>query len=74
MIKKLNDLKINESGKIEDIVGNNKIKFLQIGFTKGTLITMKTKSPFDGPIDIIMRNSHLVMRKEEAEHILINII
>ena len=72
MIKKLSDLKIGENGNIEDIVGSNRAVFLQMGLTKGTAISVNRAAPFGSPIDVIVRNCHLMMRKEEAENILVD--
>lgn len=70
----LDVLKIGERVKIHEI---NSLelpsKFFEMGLLPGSLIEVKHKAPFNGPIGLFIHNSNILIaiRKSEAVHILV---
>lgn len=71
--KNLNDLKINQKGKIEEIKNKETIKrrLLDLGLVKGTQITPVLVSPSKDPRAFLVRGSIIAIREEDAQNILI---
>lgn len=71
----LNDLKINQKGKIEEITNKDTIKrrLLDLGLVKGTQITPVLVSPSKDPRAFLVRGSIIAIREEDAQNILISI-
>lgn len=70
----LNKLEIGETGIIKDIIhtsSNIKQRLLEMGLTNGTKIKIIRYAPFGDPIEILVRNYHLTIRKDEAKFILV---
>ena len=70
----LNELKVNESGKVVKILGDNSLKrrLLDMGLVPGTSVTVSTIAPIGDPIDILVKGYHLSLRREEASKIIVN--
>lgn len=68
---KLSELKSGEKGKITDIDENCPIRerMWDMGLVKGTEVTLLRSAPFRGPIEIILRGYHLVLRREDGEKV-----
>lgn len=68
---KLSELKKGEKGIIESINANPSMmqKFLSMGLTPGEEVIIEKIAPLGSPIDLIVKNYHLSLRKEEAEMI-----
>lgn len=74
---KLSELKVNQSARIlkVDILDSNlKIHILEMGMTKGTTIKILNIAPLGDPISIAIRGYELAIRKEDANHILVEVI
>ena len=69
----LNDLKINQKGKIEEITNNGTIKrrLLDLGLVKGTQIIPVLVSPSKDPRAFLVRGSIIAIREEDAQNILV---
>ena len=69
----LTDLKSGESGKIKSILleKNRKLRLMIFGLTKGTIITLHRIAPLGDPLDVVVRNFHLLIGRKEAEKIII---
>ncbi|BAL80570.1 metal-dependent transcriptional regulator [Caldisericum exile] len=70
----LADLKVGESGKIvsiKDEAGKLKSKLLSMGATSGTVVKVKRLAPLGDPIEVLILDYHLSLRKSEAEQILV---
>ncbi|MBP7652804.1 ferrous iron transport protein A [Candidatus Dependentiae bacterium] len=71
---KLVELNDNERGKIKKIECHGKIKkrLLEMGFMKGETIERKKCAPLADPIEFVIKNYHISLRRSEAEHIIID--
>jgi len=73
----LDKLKIGEIVKIHSIQTSDiPAKFYELGFYPGSVIEIKHKAPFDGPIcvNILENNSLIAVRVSEAKLIITEII
>ncbi len=68
---KLNKLDINTSAKIEKLncSGDIKRRLLDLGITKGTIITPIFKSPLNNPVAYEVRGSIFAIRNEDSQYI-----
>ena len=67
-VRKMNNLRVGEIGKIKKIEGNDSLKrkLLDMGLTPGAKIEVIKVAPLGDPVDIKVRGYHLSLRKEEA--------
>jgi len=75
IILKLSQLKVGEKAKIVKVIdtGILKRKLLDMGLVKEEKIKVKKVAPLGSPIDVLVKNTHLSLRKEEAEKILVEL-
>ncbi|NPA15338.1 MAG: ferrous iron transport protein A [Deferribacteres bacterium] len=68
---KLSELAIGEKGRIVRIgnVGDLKRRLRELGITRGEVVEVEHVAPLGDPVEIIVKNCRLSLRKEEAEHI-----
>ncbi len=68
---KLSELPVGSRAKIVKIgnIGDLKRRLRELGITKGEVVEIEHIAPLGDPIEIIVKNSRLSLRKEEAEHI-----
>ena len=74
---KLSDLKIGQSGKIISInINDRAIKrhLLDMGLTRGTIVTIKKIAPMGDPIDIALRSYELCIRKADLAQIDVEVV
>lgn len=73
MLTTLDNLKESNKCRIVDLKTNKKlkIKLMTMGLTKKTVVKLNKIAPLGDPIDIIVRNYHLLIRKNEAKNIII---
>ena len=74
---KLNELKVGNKAKIvrvESGMGNLKTRLLDMGAVPGTVVKVEKVAPLGDPIDILIKDYHLSLRKEEAEKIVVEVI
>ena len=74
MYKKLKNLKIGEKAIIagyEKKGESYRQKLLSMGLTKGIEITLLKYAPFGDPVELLIRDFKLSLRKEEAEILLL---
>lgn len=69
----LSQLKVGESGVIVkmNIRGAARQRFLAMGLVKGETINVKRIAPLGDPIDFVVKDYHLSLRKSEASEILV---
>jgi Fe2+ transport system protein FeoA len=75
-IKKLSELKVGDSGKIKSIssqTGVLKKRLLDMGCVAGSPISVKKLAPLGDPIEVIIKNYNLMIRKNEAKYIEIEV-
>jgi len=72
---KLSELKKGEKGEVVFINGvNNSLKrrMLDMGITKGVVVSVKKVAPLGDPIDIELRGYELCLRKNDLSCIEVN--
>ena len=64
----LADLQPGECGTVRKLFGaqQGRLRLLEMGLTPGTHIRMLRAAAVGGPIDILIRNYHLSLRRDEA--------
>lgn len=69
----LSELKVGESSIIVklNIKGAARQRFLAMGLVKGETILVKRVAPLGDPIDFVIKDYHLSLRKTEADEILV---
>jgi len=73
---KLSKLKVGEKGhivRVESGIGNLKVRLLDMGAVPGTEVKVEKVAPLGDPIDILIKDYHLSLRKEEAEKIIVEV-
>lgn len=68
-MKTLRDVKVGESTCVIKIHGEGAIKrrIMDMGITKGTLLTIRKVAPLGDPIEITVRGYELSLRKADIE-------
>ena len=72
---KLSKLKRGQSGIVKGIDENCKIRerLWDMGLVNGTKVMMLHSAPFFGPLEIVLRGYCLVLRREDADCVEVNI-
>lgn len=74
-LDRLSRLEVGEKGTIQGISrecrGENRRRLLDLGFVKGTEITISSVSPLQDPTAYSIRNTLIALRKEQAQYVLI---
>jgi Fe2+ transport system protein FeoA len=65
------DLKVGEQAIVTKINGSRDIKqrLLTMGFTKGQIVVLQKIAPLGDPIDFLVKDYHISLRKNEAVNI-----
>ncbi len=73
--KKLSQLKPGEKGRVKSIMGKPILKrrIMDMGVIAGSEIEVKKKAPLGDPIDLLIQDYHLSLRKEEAINIIVEV-
>ena len=72
----LSKLKVGESGVIVqmNLKGSARQRFLAMGLVKGETISVERVAPLGDPIDFVVKNYHLSLRKSEANEIFVQAV
>ena len=72
--RQLKDLSPGEQGKVVrvDAEGALKRRLMDMGLTRGTMVTFRKVAPLGDPIEITVRGYELSIRKDEAANIWVN--
>ena len=67
----LTDLNPGETATINEINGNSHLqnRLVELGFLIGIEVRMVKKTPFNGPVEIKIRNSYLTIRWNDARQV-----
>ena len=67
-MKTLNELKVGESGRVVRLNGEGAVKrrIMDMGLTKGSVVTVRKVAPLGDPIEITVRSYELSILKDEA--------
>ena len=70
-MRTLKDLKVGQSGKVVKIHGEGALKrrIMDMGITKGVVITVRKVAPLGDPMELNLRGYELSLRKADAEMI-----
>ena len=60
-------LKITDTGVL-------KTKLLGLGFVKNEIVRIEKIAPLGSPIDVLIKNTHISLRKEEAEKVIVEVL
>lgn len=68
---KLSELRVGQTAKIIGINSTGAIRrrLMDMGVIVGEIVTVKKIAPLGDPIDVVIKNYHLSLRKSEAEQI-----
>ena len=68
MLKKLDELKIGETGLIKKVDGEGRLRrrLFDMGVTPGAEVTVRKFAPLGDPIELTIRGYELTLRKAEA--------
>ena len=68
MLKKLDEMKVGETGLIKTISGEGRIRrrLFDMGVTPGAEVTVRKFAPLGDPIELTIRGYELTLRKAEA--------
>ncbi|WP_165062374.1 MULTISPECIES: FeoA family protein [unclassified Adlercreutzia] len=72
--KTLRDVPVGGSAVVRKLTGDGAVKrrIMDMGLTKGTQLQVHKVAPLGDPIEITVRGFELSLRKDEAEHVLVN--
>ena len=67
----LTDLNPGETATINGIRGNSHLqnRLVELGLLSGTEVRMVKQTPFNGPVEIKIRNSYLTIRWNDARQV-----
>ncbi|KRL02675.1 FeoA family protein [Liquorilactobacillus capillatus] len=70
----LSHMEVGKTGTINKILGDKKLRkrLMDMGLTKNTVIKVYQVAPLGDPIELIVRNYKLSIRKNEADFILVS--
>ncbi len=68
-MKTLKEVKIGSSAKVVKLYGEGALKrrIMDMGITKGTVVTVRKVAPLGDPIELTVRGYELSIRKSDAE-------
>jgi Fe2+ transport system protein FeoA len=71
---RLGNLDVGDEGVVVDIIAENdtRLKIMEMGLVKRTKLKITKKSPMGDPISVRIRGYELMLRKREAEAIVVN--
>ncbi|WP_297210754.1 MULTISPECIES: FeoA family protein [Thermodesulfovibrio] len=73
---KLSELKVGQTAKILSLSSKGAIKrrLMDMGVLSGEILRIEKVAPLGDPIDIVIKNYHLSLRKNEADEIEVEVI
>ncbi|MBR4377629.1 MAG: ferrous iron transport protein A [Bacilli bacterium] len=75
MLKTLDQFKIGETGRVEKVTGEGRLRrrLFDMGVTPGATIYLRKKAPLGDPLEVTIRGYELTLRKSEAELVLLEL-
>jgi ferrous iron transport protein A len=72
----LADLPLGQQGRIIrlQITGPRKRRLMDMGMVVGEVVQMEKIAPLGDPMDVIVKDYHLSLRRSEAEGILVEVV
>lgn len=74
--KRLHEISPGQSARIVRLSGRpeERRRLLELGFTPGTVVTVRKKAPFGDPVEMTVRSYEVTMRSGVAETICVSTI
>ncbi len=75
MLKTLDQFKIGETGRVEKVTGEGRLRrrLFDMGVTPGATIYLRKKAPLGDPLEVTIRGYELTLRRSEAELVLLEL-
>lgn len=76
-IKSLDNLKLNEVGKVLRVFHSNfnlLKRLLDMGLTKNVFVKITKLAPFKNPVSVAFRGYEIVLRKQDIKNIIVEVI
>lgn len=72
----LSGLEPGQRGAIVRVGGNRHVRrrYLEMGLVRGEIIKVERIAPLGDPIEYLIKGYHLSLRREDADHILVNCV
>ena len=72
-MKTLRDIPVGGSATVARLTGEGALKrrIMDMGLTKGTNVVVRKVAPLGYPLEITVRGYELSIRKEEAQHVVV---
>ena len=72
-MKTLCDIPVGGSATVARLTGEGALKrrIMDMGLTKGTSVVVRKVAPLGDPLEITVRGYELSIRKEEAQHVVV---
>lgn len=69
MLKRLDEFKVGETGRIIKVDGEGRLRrrLFDMGVTPGANVYLRKKAPLGDPIEVTIRGYELTLRKSEAK-------
>lgn len=70
---RLSDLEPGQKAKVVAVGGSEhfRVRLMELGLTAGEIIELDKLAPLQDPMELIIRNYHLSLRREDADKIAI---
>jgi ferrous iron transport protein A len=70
---KLSELPVGSSAVIRDFprTGSAFVRLREMGLVVGTTVGLVRTAPLGDPLELLVRNYHLTLRRSEADHVLV---
>lgn len=76
-VEYLSDLKIGQKAKVTKLYTSNPVlkrRLLDMGITRGAIVSIKKVSPLGDPVDILIRGYELCLRREDLKMIGVSVV
>lgn len=75
MLKKLDEFKIGETGRIVKVEGEGRLRrrLFDMGVTPGATVYLRKKAPLGDPLEVTIRGYELTLRKSEANLVILEV-
>jgi Fe2+ transport system protein FeoA len=72
MTRKLSEYMVNQTGVIKQILDTDVAeRLMEFGFLPGTIFSVISRAPFNGPVCIQIENNRIALRLKEAAFVLV---
>jgi Fe2+ transport system protein FeoA len=74
--KRLSEMRPGESGRVTKVTGDRLLRrrIMDMGIVQGTEIKVVRRAPLGDPIEFLLKDYHLSLRKNEAENVYVEVM